>query len=1440
MLGTTSKVAQIFEYLLAVRNLNEKIDRKLIDYERIWWLHELVEDEGCYIAGRGSDEAAWLEVHKQEIPPKLVLPFILKQWVEYSDSPDKNPEVIKSRLIGNEDQGEHKKILFEDDPKRVAAYNEWYRHQWEPWAQVASRKMKIQRLYNELFTLYQRFQREGELLELAWGHGLLNWSVGSEKIERPFFVTPLELQFEAKKGVFKLYPTSKGTTLELDMLNNLDIPNIRRLQQMERQVGEIDLNVWDRDSLTPLLREIVHTIHPQGRYVEDEKHRPQQPRIPVVTYTPVLFLRYKNNRVWQRELLGILEKLRNGFPVSDPVQLLATTDTEQIISRHQQDKQWAKSGEQLLFPLPANEEQKLIAQKLATQPGVVVQGPPGTGKSHTIANLISHLLAHGKRVLVTSEKEPALRVLKEKIPPEIRSLCVSLLGGDSKSLKELETTIKNIAEGMDSRQPEIIQKNISRMKRELDETRRQMAKLQKQINDSAEGENKRMTIDDLVMTPLEMSKWLAANKRHDWFPDSPNVDQPFPLTSDELKHFITLLNDLEIEDIQQLQQYRPSTDSLPSPSQFEENAFHVKQLANQAKEQQVYYADWTLSEIPSNLDQLIKSVDQAITILPDPSTPWLHMIIEDIVSGGERGQMWTTLANQCHELIAEWRTLRQTLIQHSVTVPEEKEQFQLIQDLQKLKDHLARQKGTGWLFRNITGRKLAYLLDQCRIDGRPIQSEQDCDIILDYLKIEELSRKIALVWNRHMAEVNGPEIKSSDPRFIIKLEEYLYEIVSLLTWPEKMEQLRSQVEVLGLPENPQWTKRDWFKKLKKGLLGLKIKRQYQQAMVFFQDLKNQLIKGKEAHHAHESWDQLFQACEELNEDKWNLVYQELLRFEGMEADYAQFVKYRSRLKETCPRWQTQLETTRQEGQSVDLPEDVFLAWKWKKVDAWLNELRKQPSIEQLEQELTLLRKTESRLIRQLVAESTWLAQIKRTTSAQKRSLHAWLNAIKRIGKGTGKYANMYRKEAQKEMTTCKDAIPVWIMPIQKVVENIELNTNFFDVIIVDESSQSNLMSLCVLLRGKKAVIVGDDNQISPESVGINVAEVHELIERHLTDIPQKKRFEMTTSLYDIANQIFEGKILLREHFRCVPEIIQFSNDLMYGGKMDPLRIPHPDEMIEPPVLAVRVEEGYREEHTTKQINRPEAEAIVDYIEKICSNPKLKDKTIGVISLQQSDQARLIENMLRERIGEEEMLERKLLCGDAYTFQGDERDIILLSMVVATNMRIGALTKASDMRRFNVASSRARDQMILFHSVDLNDLNPNCVRYQLLNYCLNPARVQTDLEQYEHEFDSQFEKDVFRLISARGYRVVPQFKVGTAGKRIDLVVEGMRNRLAVECDGDRWHGLEQWEADMERQRVLERVGWTFWRVRGSDFYLDPEKAMEPLWKKLAEMGIEPAV
>src|SRR5699024_9533372 len=140
------------------------------------------------------------------------------------------------------------------------------------------------------FSLYQQLQREGDDLEIAWGHGLFNWRVKGITIRRHLLVTELELQFDAKKGMFTLIPTSKGTELETDMLPTEDVPNMARINEIEQQVKESDIHVWNEESIRPFLREIVHTISSKGFYSE-EGEIPEQLNDPVIVYSPALFLR---------------------------------------------------------------------------------------------------------------------------------------------------------------------------------------------------------------------------------------------------------------------------------------------------------------------------------------------------------------------------------------------------------------------------------------------------------------------------------------------------------------------------------------------------------------------------------------------------------------------------------------------------------------------------------------------------------------------------------------------------------------------------------------------------------------------------------------------------------------------------------------------------------------------------------------------------------------------------------------------------------------------------------------------------------------------------------------------------------------------------------------------------------------------------------------------
>jgi very-short-patch-repair endonuclease len=381
---------------------------------------------------------------------------------------------------------------------------------------------------------------------------------------------------------------------------------------------------------------------------------------------------------------------------------------------------------------------------------------------------------------------------------------------------------------------------------------------------------------------------------------------------------------------------------------------------------------------------------------------------------------------------------------------------------------------------------------------------------------------------------------------------------------------------------------------------------------------------------------------------------------------------------------------------------------------------------------------------------------------------------------------------------------------------------------------SDVLGLLALYLADKAVVVGDHEQVSPSAVGQDLGIVQHLIDEHLEGIPNAHLYDGQTSIYDLARQSFGSTIRLVEHFRCVPEIIQFSNQLSYEGAIRPLRDPG-KARLKPHVIAHRVTGAV----SGNKMNEEEALEVAALALAAAEQSEYAGRTFGVISLVGDEQAYLIDSLLRKNLSEEEFkLKHNILCGNPAQFQGDERDVIFLSLVDSSD---GGVLRVREepmfKQRFNVAASRARDQMWVVHSLDpRSHLKPGDLRRRLIEYAEDPYRALTDLKNTETVPESVLEREVAARLAALGYRVVPHWKVGHYV--IDLVIENNGKRLAVECDGDRFRPLERLPDDMARLAVLERLGWTFVRIRGSQFLRDPDRAMESILGRLKAAGIEP--
>lgn len=1276
-------------------------------------------------------------------------------------------------------------------------------------------------LYNYFFNLHQQIENKSKSLEIVLGKGLVTWMKEKETIVHTMFSIRLELEFKVEKAIFCL--KSKGN-MEMDtrFLEGLNIHNYSKLVELQEEIRNKNIKISNLEYMNNYYEPIINILS-----VDNDKdfkicnERIFKEDIEITSKVNILdnlviLIREYDVTIWNEEINQILKQIDQGYEIPKTIEALVTN--QKIEHTESEKDEWRELEKDLLFPLPYNAEQKEIANRLSSNFGLVVQGPPGTGKSHTIANLICHLLAHGKSVLVTSETDRALKVLKKMIPEEISSLCMSVIGNENKDMDSLESSVRNITDNL-SINPIQIQQEIGILRIKLSECKRNQDNVIDKLKYIWKNENAIISYHGRDYSIMEIAKWLKENEdEYSWIEDDVNSNIKSPVSESEFEEVIGFLNEVPNREREMISKILPILDKMPTYDELYNVFTKYEELKNNYDNNKRILEKWNISDNKGfDYERLIELLEEGYNKLNICEEKELDSFIKDFNNSA-------LLRDSAMDLLLRWKSyikrisvIRNELNQHCITLPQEVNLCDLERDFE-IVFHELDKKGKISKWFTLKNKSKRYVIDKCLVDGNPISDIYQATILKLYFEKQQIIKGVTKVWNstfKNYKSVCGISEREED---LIKAEKYIYKIENLCQWTSNIKpNIINKFGAIVIPNDIDLNNRKGLLNIKQCCKAIKEIYEFQEIQIFLDSIIRIMNNS--------GFSILCEALEKRDIEKLQESFKEVERLRFIRNRLNRINEILYKIKGVCPRLYTKLTTE----ESLNM-KSWNNAWKWKEWDSILKGVWKQNE-EWLEGRLQEEKQKEKALIRQLVYKETWFRQICSITEEGKRSLFSWLQAVKRIGKGTGKFVNDYIQIAQKEMENCKEAIPVWIMPLNRLLENIKLSNKQFDVIICDESSQSNIYTLCALMRAKKAIIVGDDKQISPEVVGISHGEVQKYINAYLKNIPNKEWFDLSTSLYDTALRVFPDRVVLREHFRSVPEIIQFNNKLCYNDEIATLRFAHKNEKFDPPVCAVKVN-GIREKN--RPLNIIEAEAIVDRIYKICNDKIYNGMSIGVISLLGDAQTEFIQALLRDKIGDEEITKRKIVCGDAYSFQGDERDIMFLSMVVANNIKYTVLNRESDIRRFNVATSRARNQIWVFHSVDLEDLNKECVRYKLLDYCKNYDKYKREEKVIENIFYSTLQKDIYSILKSNGFN--PLSNVSLGNYTIDLVLENGKDKIAILCQDEKSKYTSNYHEFYNMQLKLMECGWNVIKVRGSKFYRYPDKMIPALLKRLQSFTI----
>jgi very-short-patch-repair endonuclease len=1212
---------------------------------------------------------------------------------------------------------------------------------------------------------------------------------------------------------------------------------------------------YDAGSYHPLavevsgfLQGLCNQLSAQGRYVEK---RPPTGSDPLsIGRAPILFVRQRT-KGYSSAIDQVLERIENQPEFCGALYSIVgcnTADEELGSLTPEVASTRRPTNLEILFGKAANAEQFRIAEQLERHKAVLVQGPPGTGKSHTIANLIGHLLANKKSVLVTSHTTKALRVLRSHVVEALRPLCVSVLENDAESQRELRHSVESISGRLSGSNAETLEYNANNIRKQRSELLEQMAEVEKLLLTARQSEYKPIAIAGKSYAPAEAGRIVAKGKgEYDWIPGPLLPAIGIPLTNEEVVELYdtnaltTTYDDTEVDEP------LPEIDALVSPAEFHMLCDSGEQFSQNGKCEQAY---WPNVQFKTTHIEAISSLIQAFHSAVVEFRKFASWQLAAVDSGRVR-----RAEDPWEHLLAKIDESQQVATESELLVMRFRPQLgdelaweeQLVSAVE-ISNHLAGGGKLGFaslLFRSRWKSSLKLWQTQ----GREPQTHEEVKAVCSLLRLKLVRRELEILWDGLM--------RANDARAFAELGESPEEVASQFAtslrmarqwWAAQWEPLLSRLAGMGF---------DWNRFLSEQSPDLmrygtmlreitavetRLLRELEQTVSWLRHLHlGQTIKQLNSRLAHfrrrevdgirlaleqrdaEAYSRAFEACKlALERQEHSLRRRKLLERLTRRIGNAAI----------APNWAKAISARVGIHGHSKPPADAAKAWEWRQLSEEIDR-RNDLDVDALGQRLDELNSELKNITNRLIDNLAWASQIRRTTLPQRQALMGWLDIVKRINKGYGKRVPMLRQEAQKKMEECRSAVPVWIMPLARVVENFDFESPRFDVVIIDEASQCDVMGLLALVMAKSVVVVGDDQQVSPLAVGQKQELVDNLIRLHLDGIPNAVLYDGRMSIYDLAKQAFAGVIRLTEHFRCVPDIIQFSNHLSYDGDIKPLR-EEASSKLSPAVVPIYVPG----ECDSSNVNRAEVEAIVSLIMAMVEDDAYASKSIGVVTLLGDSQAYEIASMLQHKLSPDEYERRRIICGNASQFQGDERDVVFLSVVQSPgDGPLSMYDQPQYRQRFNVAASRAKDQMWVVYSLDpQTDLKPGDLRRRLIEHALDPRAITRELQELGSRTESPFEADVFRRLVNRGFEVHPQWPVGHY--RIDLVVVGGDKRLAIECDGDRYHPLEKLHEDMERQAILERLGWQFIRIRGSSYFRDPEGCIERVLKRLLEMSITP--
>lgn len=1422
------------------------------------WLDEiekLIDDNLCettltdfFIGEYENNKSNILSLDKP-LKPKINIPNEYLGTIEFNDAKNKFESENESELIA-----------FKNSEVGIQETN------------------KIQRfkgnkaVYSKLYRAYNDIKNDSNI-EIVLSVGLIQHSKqgsGKEssisKTNQHLFHFPLKIELTITNKINLSFSEIEKPYADFFFLNNLPIEKSALNNIVDRFEEEIETNgfqyIYD-SSFKELIAKNLQQISENSTF-ENTITKPVSDTINIdsfkFSFSPSINIKKQKPRFFDKLTKGIIEENENDENKAELFNLLIKNPENEHTNSHVKPNYFidelyeehkennsnlnAEQDFSVFFPLPYNKEQKQIYDNYLKNRITVVTGPPGTGKSHTIVNILCSLLAQGKRVLVTAQTDKALESLLDKIPQNFDDLVFTKIQLEvDKTRFSLEKSINNIRSIL----IDDFHLNIEKKIANLNILKGEYLQFKSEIHQVLEKEYNEVSLNDSFKDLRSYELWDKFQSKNDenwnWIKDA--------ITIEVMNDFVKLKSEINI-----YKQLCSFDDLILKSIDFDIKSIYEK--INEFNFTEYLKTKSEIEKLKNYLD--IDDVSQSKLLKID-----LHSITEktekysnaDIVinSYQQISQLKSRLIRKNKNEADFNSNLKYSeIVENSSKYLRDIESF--LAQIESGKEKI------GFLGKFKTKYKQVSYLENIVLNSKNCDNKTSLNLLKVYIKeIQEISSNLDNITKAGFdIPVNEDSVLSSKYRLLDTAIEQVETNFTLIDLLQKDKDIINFSKIFNIEIS-------------------NVEKIYTTSVSYKDDLeklKELELSSKKDISILKTVSNTFLNSKLLND------YSEYIPLENI-SETVIFKAFQTKLEDTIQ--QTEKENQFNNSKS-------FLKKALPKTFPFLLETPIEKIIKEnfefahanhyfLENEIIDLQKTKEKLgqindkIYELKSEILFdLAKNNFKNNFDNNEIDRFINLL--VEYQTNLYQGSrgirdkvkFQLLARKNSAEISNKLSCWVMKFNDVLNSVGTEPEIFDCIIVDEASQLDFNSLILGYYAKNMIIVGDDKQTSPSALtGANDNDFQSIKNKYLEYLGDDRiQIRSDNSLFTLSKMVAgSSNLALKEHFRCVSEIIEFSKYNFYDNSLKPLKQINTENRLEP-VKAIFVQNSFLED----RVVYTEIEWIKKHLIEIIKNPVYQNKTIGVVSLgltKHTEKLKDIKEDLSEMFGRDKLDEIKLIIEDSPKFQGDERDVMLVSLGVALDSEklksndnpkprsiVDDGNLKDDFKKINVALSRAKEQMILFHSVKTENLRTNDFRLKILSFFYNETKELKPFELPENEyernlynipkpFDSWFEYDITSELINKGYQYIqPQYKVKEdetfynhhsqketyVNFKLDLVVSNNGKMIAIECDGDPFHSLPEDVAyDVERQEFLERVGWKVYRVLYSAYKRNPSEEIEKM-------------